>query len=200
MIKSFLQIQGKKMRQVVIINCGFTIIELMVVCAIVIIISVYVSANYHRGDRELGLELTAGQMVQNFRRVQEWAYSAHQFNNESYAGYGIYIERGNSYIIYTDGGPEGADVNGYYDSGDKVRETVSFTKDLEIDNIKPCGPDDTCDDADGLSIDFIPPDPGTIIRDGDGNEYDTATIILHADKISGDRSIVINRAGLIYAQ
>jgi prepilin-type N-terminal cleavage/methylation domain-containing protein len=84
-------------------NRGFSLVELMVVCSIIAILSVYISANYHQGNKELSLEMAAGKLAQDLRRAQEWGYSAHQINGVSYTGYGITaISGGIDYSIYTD--------------------------------------------------------------------------------------------------
>lgn len=178
-------------------NCGFMLVELMVVCSIILILSVYVSANYHRGNQELSLEMAAGQLAQNLRRTQEWGYSAHQISGVSYTGYGITMTSGGAdYSIYTDD-----DSNGRYTSAaDTIRETVILDSKFKVESIKPCGPLDSCAGISTLSVNFIPPDPGTLISNSSGTSYDMVTIVLGVDGISTTRSVVVNRAGLIYVQ
>ncbi len=198
MFGKFLNISGgSRIKNGVFDRRGFTLIELMTVSSIIIIMSVYVAANYHQGNRELGLGLAAGELAQNLRRVQEWGYSAHQIGGVSYTGYGIDLVADEAvYIIYTDDDASGR----YTDSGDTVRETIALENDIEIGEIKPCGPDDSCAEVSSLSVNFIPPDPGTMISDSSGNKYDEATISLHLKDDSRTRYVAINRAGLIYAK
>jgi len=176
---------------------GFTIVELMVVCSIIIILSVYVAANYHQGNKELALQMAAGQLAQNLRRMQEWGYSAHQINDISYPGYGITATAGGTtYSIYTDNNSNGR----YTSSVDTIRDTVFLDNGYGVQSLRPCAPSDSCASISSLSVNFVPPDPGTIISDSSGNQYDVATIVLHLEDTSTTRSVVVNRAGLIYVQ
>ncbi len=178
-------------------NRGFTLIELMVVCAIIAILSVSVTANYHQGDRELGLELAAGKLAQDLRRTQEWGYSAHQFAGVSFAGYGINIVKGGTtYALYTDNNANGR----YTSSTDSIRETAVLDNNFKVSDIKPCGPADTCGTLSSLSVNFIPPDPGVLITNSSGTSYDAATIVLGITGTSTTRSVVVNRSGLIYVE
>jgi len=178
-------------------NRGFTMIELLVVCSIIVILSVYVSANYRQGNRELALEMTAGKLAQDLRRAQEWGYSAHQFNGISYTGYGITLtDNGTTYALYTDDNGNGR----YSSSGDTIRETTVMENGFKVDAIKPCGPADSCGTVASLSVNYVPPDPGTVVRDSGGNDYDEATIILTIEGTATTRAVVVNRAGLIYVQ
>jgi len=94
----------------------------MVVCAVIMILSVYIAANYHQGNSESGLTIAAEKLTQDLRRVQEWAYAAQQFEGVSFAGYGINIKNGEAnYILYTDN-----NANGYYNSTDKTREIITL--------------------------------------------------------------------------
>ena len=177
---------------------GFTLVELMVVSAIIIILSVYVSANYHQGNRELALEMTVGKLAQDLRRAQEWGYSGHQFGGISYTGYGIHIvDNGTFYELYTDNSGDGRYTAAFTD---EVRETINFDNDFEVDTLKPCGPTESCTAISSMSVNYVPPDPGTVITDSTGTQYDEATIILKIEGTATTRSVVVNRAGLIYVK
>lgn len=174
---------------------GFTLVELMVTCTIITILSIFVSANYHQGNRELQLEMAAGKLAQDLRRAQEWGYSAHQFDGVSYMGYGVTLaENGTTYSIYTDDNSN----NRYTSAADTLRETTAMEKGFKIDSLKPCGPTESCSKVTGLSINYIPPDPGVVISNSAGTQYDKATITLKINGTSTTRSVVVNRAGLIY--
>ncbi len=174
---------------------GFTLVELMVTCAIITILSIYVSANYHQGNRELQLEMTAGKLAQDLRRAQEWGYSAHQFGGISYMGYGVTLTGGGTtYSIYTDDNSN----NRYSSLTDTIRETTVMANGFKVESLKPCGPSESCGTVTALSINYIPPDPGVVISNLGGTQYDKATIILKIDGTSTTRSVVVNRAGLIY--
>lgn len=55
---------------------GFTLVELLVVLGIILLLSVIIFANYRAGQKEYILQLEAYKIVQNIRKVQEWAMSA----------------------------------------------------------------------------------------------------------------------------
>jgi hypothetical protein len=131
--------------------------------------------------------MAANQFAQDVRRVQEWAMSAREFDDTFQRGYGIYINVGGSYSLYTDGNGDG-----YYTSGgtDIIRETIALNQNIEISSIVPNPP---------ISINFAPPNPTTKISNG--SDSDVATIIFRIKaNPSITRSVIINRAGLVYVQ
>lgn len=176
---------------------GFTMIEMMTVMVIIAIITILAVANYHQENRRVYLDMQANQFAQNLRRTQEWGMAARQIGGTAMPGYGLYVaQSGVSYVLYTDNL-----TNGRYDLGsDGVQETINLSNNLEVKSINPCGPTDSCSSVSALSVNFVPPSPTTVISDGSGNNFDEATIVLSIKNASTTRSVVINRAGLIYVQ
>jgi len=172
---------------------GTTLIELMIVTAIILILSVLVSASYHQGRNRVLVDTQANQFAQDLRRVQEWAMAAHQISGQTKYGYGIYLTQGsNSYIIYLDDGNAGGAIipgNGRYDIGfDTVQETIALEKNVEVSLCVP----------NPASINYMVPNPSTKIG---GNDLITQQQIeFRAKGTSTVRRVVANKAGLVYVQ
>ena len=166
---------------------GFTIVELMMVMAIITVITLISVANYHQGNLQTVLDMQANQFAQDARRMQEWAMAAHQIGGASFAGYGIHISAGTSgsYKIFTDNV-----INGYFDGGDAVRQTVNLDGKIEVASA----------DSNPVSIDFVPPNPTTKISNDSATQLDTSTIVFTLKGTSIERRVTINRAGLIYVE
>ena len=175
------------------LNRGVTIVELMVVLSIVLILSVFVVANYRQSNKSLVLELEINRLAQNLRKAQNWALSAHQVAGvPTVTGYGVYVKRSESdtsYKIYID-----TDNNQMYNGApDHVLEVMVLDKQVEIALTTP----------DSLSVNFVPPNPTTKITDGDYPliNYDTALIQFDLKSDSSVFRVVrINKSGLIYAE
>jgi len=177
---------------------GFTLIEITVVVAIIIILASIFIANYREGEKQFALQRSAHQLAQDLRGVQEMAMAGQEFDNFFPAGgYGIYFEEGlNSYILFAD-----CDGDGKYDeSGDasncdpetadpdnpypEMIERVYLEDDIMVSSL-------SSDVGDILEITFFPPDP-------------IVTIIPPATSASIELSfndfpltVTINKAGLI---
>jgi prepilin-type N-terminal cleavage/methylation domain-containing protein len=178
-------------------NKGFTMVEIMVVVAIILIFSSIMVANYRFGNQRLSLEMQTNQFAQNVRKMQSWSMSAHKVLNISQPGYGIFFDQNDpsKYYLYVDNGydqPSGViPGNGKYDSGfDTIQEIIVFSDGAKIQSCNPAR----------ASITFIPPDPSVKIVDGAGGLVDQTTISFASQDSVLTHTVVINKAGLIYAQ
>lgn len=165
---------------------GFTLIELLVVMAIIVIISGLSLANWRGGERQYALLRAASKLSQDIRRVENFAMSAREFQNQiPEGGYGVYFEsqEPDHYILF-------ADLNGnqHYDAGsDGLVEDVKIEKDIQISQLS----------GSPLIVTFTPPFPTVTIKP----DASTATITL---AIKNDptktKAIEVNRAGLVYVE
>jgi len=163
---------------------GFTLVELVVVLAIVSIITSMAMVNYKASQQQLAIQRSAAKLASDIRRTQEMTLSAREIPNSTIYGYGMYFNTGNpnQYIIY-------ADKNGdsSYNGGNEDVEIISFESGVELDSLSPSP----------LSIFFKPPDPITIIS---GTE-NKATIKVHLKSDTGiKKTIEVNKVGMVEIQ
>jgi len=91
---------------------GFTLIEVLVVLAIIVVISGFMVVNFRKGEESGKLQRSAQRVVQNLRKIQSMALSSTEFTNPSTGqkevsagGYVAYFTKGagiNTYYIYAD--------------------------------------------------------------------------------------------------
>jgi prepilin-type N-terminal cleavage/methylation domain-containing protein len=165
---------------------GFTIIELLVVMAIIAIISGLSLANWRGGEKQYALLRAANKLTQDIRRAENLAMSAKEFQGQiPKGGYGIYfkIQEKNHYILF-------ADLNGnqQYNSGsDGLVEDIKIEKDIEISQLS----------ASPLTITFTPPDPTVTIRPDAQNTTITLAVVNDPTKT---KTIKVTKSGLVYVE
>jgi len=172
---------------------AFTLIEVLVVVAIIIILSVMIMANYRLGEKELALQRSANKLAQDIKRAQGMATSTKEHGGViPPGGYGVYLNCGVSppctggkptcYILFAD-----LDNNQAWDLGEEVGDLLEFEKGVQINSLIPNSP---------LTITFTPPDPTVHINQNP--MIGEAKISLRLEPDSGSRkSITVNKAGLI---
>ncbi|MSU54432.1 MAG: type II secretion system protein [Candidatus Staskawiczbacteria bacterium] len=114
---------------------GYTILELLVVVAIISVLSIITVSNFPQAKLQFSLSRVANQFEQDVRRAQQLSLSSAEFidsNNVAHPvkGYGIYINTLNNteYIIYADNFDD-LQNNQRYDAGrDYIVETIDFTE------------------------------------------------------------------------
>ncbi|UMX48124.1 MAG: prepilin-type N-terminal cleavage/methylation domain-containing protein [Candidatus Nealsonbacteria bacterium DGGOD1a] len=176
---------------------GFTLIELITVTAIILVISAISIPNYRQGGRQTALDMQANRFAQDLRRIQEWSLAAHQVGGQAKRGYGISLSQGNGpYIIYLDDGNNGGSIlpgNGKYDASfDTVQETIALDGKIEIAACVPaCA-------ATPASVEYMPSNSATWINGIESQP--TQQINFRVKNTSMIRSVIANKAGLIYVQ
>ncbi len=147
---------------------GFTLIETIVVVAVISILSIVMLANHQGSQKQQSVQRAAHQLAGDIRRAQNMAMASVEHEGAIPDGYGIHvIKNKNSYILFADTN-NNQKRNG---AGDEDIESIIFSSDVEISNIKPA-PSAQAD------IFFEPPDPTTYINgDSSAGEYTTITLI-----------------------
>ncbi len=168
-----------------IINKGFTLVELLVVSAIIIIMAAFVFPNFRAGDTAYGLQRSAAKLAQDLRRAEEHALSAIApagVHADFKGGYGLNFKVGDSsYVLFTD-----FNNNKVLDIGETL-EIISLEKAI-ISNLSTSPA--------AVNIVFLPPDPQVFISGGL-----TGQIILSVkDDAVKTKIIKVNQAGLIYVE
>lgn len=180
---------------------GFTIIELLTVVSVVLFLSAMVFANYHAGNSRLSLELEANKMVNDIRSVQEMGLSGPKVPDmldKDVGGYGIYFsESDNSlYKFFVDN--SGGDHK--YESGKKVLQTISLDANYYVKSLKGLDLVGNESEDNSISLLFVPPEPVTFITGDDADLVKATITIASRTDPSLAKSIIVNKAGLIYAQ
>jgi len=187
---------------------GFTLLELTVVIAIIILLSGIVLTNYRIGEREYALLRSAHKLAQDLRTVEKMAMASETLPSSSgewfpQGGYGIYFnqqENPNSYILF-------ADCNKNYikdtvytcleNSAPEEIKELSLEEKIKISNLELFSKTFGTIPVSSFSVTFFPPDPQIkIMSDPTSPEYDSATITLtYSD---GEiKTVKINTVGLI---
>jgi len=186
---------------------GFTLLELTVVIAIIILLSGIVLTNYRVGEREYALLRSAHKLAQDLRTVEKMATASETLPSAIFpsdkdnggfpkGGYGIFFQNNsNSYILFAD-----CDGDKEYDETGAALSCAEATSDtpypegikelfleekIKISNLYPSSP---------FSITFFPPDPVIEIKSGE-LLYNSATITITYD--GETKTVKINTVGLI---
>ncbi len=80
---------------------GFTIVELVMVTAIIAFISTIGAAGYRQGERRVVLDNQTFQFMQDVRRAQERALSSRDTGAAAPGGYGVYCRPRATIISFT---------------------------------------------------------------------------------------------------
>jgi len=132
---------------------GFTLVELLVVIAMIIIVSAIAFTSFSAGGKQLALERSSHKVAQDIRRALELTLRSEPhacFSDAS--GYGMRFQTSTptSYILY-------ADCNGTesYQSGvDFDVETISLEAGIRIKQLYR-----EASTTSFFSVNFLPPDP-----------------------------------------
>lgn len=169
---------------------AFTLIESLVVTAIILILSLIVFPSYRNTQQQLALQRSVDRLAQDIRRVQEMAMAATEVNGViPQGGYGIYLRKvpspQTSYVLFAD-----KNNNHKYDSGaaEKIEE-ISFESGIKISNLN----------GNHLNIIFVSPDPRVYFTDADGNELVLNEAAIEISLADGTKvkTVNVNKAGLI---
>jgi len=173
-------------------NKGFSLIELLVSIAILVIVSGIVFFNQSGFNNNVLLENLAYEISLTIRQAQSYGLQSRETGTGSddfTAGYGVYFDLDNpdKLVLYLD-----ENKNHIYDLGETEVDSLKITSGSEITEL--CvGADCT---ATKLSISFIRPDPTAYISNNNTSLESTGKITLTSRK-SEEKVISINRLGQI---
>ncbi len=177
---------------------GFTIVEMLVVLAIIVILPTIIIANFPQTKLQFALSRVAYKFAQDVRRAQDMSLSSMQYKDAlgtvaSISGYGVYVDRdalgGKKYLLYADATPG----NRQYDALDYVVQTIDFGADepgviiQEIKNVF----------GNTASINVAPPNPTTTLTLLNEGEHSLEVVFALESDASKTRSVLINTSGLV---
>ena len=163
---------------------GFTLVETLVVIAVVSILSIITMANYQGSQKQQSVQRAAHQLAGDIRRAQNMAMASVEQGGAIPDGYGVYImKNSNSYILFADQN-NNQSRNG---AGDEDIELINFTSGVEIFDI-------SSPPVVHADIFFEPPDPTTYIN-GDSSVGKQIIITLMMDEYS--KTVTVKTSGQI---
>jgi hypothetical protein len=168
---------------------GFTLIELVVIAAIISLISTLLLANYRAGEKRFLLQSSSHKLPQDLRRAQEMTMSMYEFPDcppgTKLIGYGIdFINDAESYSLKARCGD---DPIAPFE--DEIVETISLERGVKIKESRKDG----VVSPSGVNVFFYPPDPET---DLEGANTVTITLCLKNDP-NLTKTVMVNKVGLI---
>jgi prepilin-type N-terminal cleavage/methylation domain-containing protein len=138
---------------------GFTVIELIVVAAIVTIISALILANNTKYGARVLLQNLAYSIALSVRQAQVYGISVHSAGANIFnVGQGIHFDsNASTYYTFADTSP----TNGVYDSGEEVK-TMSIGNGFKVSTL--CIGSPVCANVTSINIIFIRPEPDAWIN------------------------------------
>lgn len=176
---------------------GFSLVELLVVTAVVVIVSAAVLSNHAKFGTTVVLERLAYDIGLALREAQTYGISVFRSNTGEFAqSYGIYflISSPNSFVLFADTGTS----NGIYDTGETI-EMQTLPNGYSITSLcaTPGTGEESCTNT-RLDVAFSRPDPDALIRvQGLPAQLNSARIVVKSPQ-NDTRSIIIEASGQIH--
>lgn len=173
-------------------NRGFSIPELLVVVAIIVLMTGLLLINWRSGERSLALSRVVHKAGQDVRRVQELALRAQAYicpnapiiPTETISGYGVFFNQDSPdlYILFAE-----CNHNNTYNEGiDGIVEAISLESGITISSVAPNSK---------TSIVFVPPTPQVFINGNtDGNMQ---VSFQRTDGVGNVKILDVNAKGVI---
>jgi len=177
---------------------GYTLIELTVSMAVIVIISSIALVNFSGHDRRNKVDLAAYKLASDIRKVQGYALSLKEFTGDvPEGGWGISFSKNNTdYLVYGDG--EGAgDTDYYYDNNDEDYEIIKFPDGIKILTLNCSGGTAANGNKNKSCITFEPPEPEIHISGNNDGQDDYKVFVIALSDGAHARTVKINKFGLV---
>lgn len=172
-------------------NAGFTIVEVLIVTAMLIILSVTLALNFQTGDRNLAIDRAAHSVSQDIREAIGFTLGTkpHNCGPSNFKGYGVHFKGGEtSYITFAD-----CNGNRIYQAADLDESgPIELETGFRISSATPTT-------GGKLNILFSPPEPEVWINNA--LAAGPAVIVLQSiEDTSITRTITVTNKGVIDIQ
>lgn len=187
------------------IQRGFTLIEMLVVTAIIVLVSSAILANSGRLGGQFILDNFAYDLALTLREAQQYGISVQNFGGNFNVAYGVHFDSSSptTYVLFADA----TTPNGLYDTGELV-QSYTITRGFKIAAICSTASTIGVEDCTLTKLDvlFKRPEPDALISKNDAscllslpNCQATARIIMIAPR-GNTKSIVIPANGQMSVQ
>ena len=169
---------------------GFTILELIIVMAIISVMVAVNMPNYFESIDKKALHLAENQIINDVKIVQDYSYKLLKHNGTfPDGGYGIYFDKSSSdkYIVFAD-----LDSDGIYDAPLEMYEEIKLPQRTDLSEIFIVSSTST---SNTISIVFKPP-YGKVFFDGT-SDLNEEIIITVKNNRNDTKKISIYGSGLI---
>jgi len=167
---------------------GFTLVELIVVIALIVFITGLTIINLRPGEEDLLLQRSVHQVAQDSRNTIGITLRSkpHECGVvPMFSGYGMNFTPGDTtYILFSD-----CNGNLKYQPADDVEEVVELAKGVRIQSVTPLA-------AGSLTVLFVPPNPDVFIN-GDENVPQGQIVLELINDTSRTRTLTISNKGVI---
>ncbi len=178
---------------------GITLIEAILVLAILGGVSTMVILDFRRSEQRFALQNAVQQLSLDIRRAQAFTLQAREEGGSVPARYGIYIDNtgpGNSYVLFQD-----SDDDEIYDAPGELLETMTFPRSIQFPSLVASLRNvdgSLCEAVSQLHIAFKPPDPIVSIRGGPPVFSSCFKSCIFVNSIrAGDRIVGVTKTGLV---
>ena len=187
---------------------GFTLVEMMVVIAIMLIITGVVLSNLPNFRDRLSLDLIAQEVAITIRQAQVFGSGTRTSGANAFPSYGVYFDTAHSdnFILFADLGTPNDRYDataGCQDSDNECREQFNFTQGVQLVDLQSCI-SEACTSIGGniLNVAFRRPLTDAIFSNAaDPLSSGVSSVIIKiakTSKIDDTRSIVVWNTGHIY--
>ena len=196
-------------------NAGFTLIELVVVLAVIAAVTTIALSSHSTFNKTLILANTAYDIALTLRSAESFGLGSRALPSSSSAGYGVHFQRGTpgSFILFADTSPGVSQSctrpdckpgDRLYSSSDTLVQTYTLGNDITISDFCTFSDRARCastGDLNSLDIVFARPNPDAFIR-ANGSAYAsyTTACLTISSKKGGSRFISVAVSGQIIAE
>lgn len=177
-------------RYTLYVKNGFTILELIIVMAIISVMVAVNMPNYFESIDKKALHLAENQIINDVKIVQDYSYKLLKHNGTfPDGGYGIYFDKSSSdkYIVFAD-----LDSDGIYDAPLEMYQEIKLPQRTDLSEIFIVSSTST---SNTISIVFKPP-YGKVFFDGT-SDLNEEIIITVKNNRNDTKKISIYGSGLI---
>lgn len=163
-------------------SAGFTLLELLISAAIIVVLSAMVLANTGGGTAQYSVENASAQVALELRKAEALANASTQFQGKLPTGYGVHFEVGKNPVLFVE-----LDTDYLYTPGEAY-ETLALPLGVAVQSLSG---------GQGLDIFFLPPKLDAYINAQHTAGASAAVTLAYIQKPSISRLVSITSNGNI---